>query len=98
MEHHDNNNNHNINHDDTVKDTTNNKNIYENHRQPVNSTELAYNSYPLNTNIPPLPNINTPLLRLHQHNSVHFKFRPVILNTYTQPISTTNQNLQLTPQ
>ena len=48
-----------------ANETTNNTNIYQNqqHRQPVNSTELTQNSYPLNTTLSILPNANTPLPR-----------------------------------
>ena len=38
LENHDNNNNNNINHNDAVNDNYNKINIYENNRQPVNST------------------------------------------------------------
>ena len=40
------------NNNEVINDTTNNTNIYENHRtrQPVNSAELTLNSDPLNTN------------------------------------------------
>ena len=34
-------------------------------RQPVNSTELTQNSDPLNTTLPQIPNINTPLPSLY---------------------------------
>ena len=58
----------------TTTNTTENTNVYQNHqhRQPMNSTELKQNSNPFNTTIPPLPNVNTPLPRLHRQNSVHF--------------------------
>ena len=98
LENHENNNNHIINHIDTVHYTNNTINVYDNHRQPLNSTEYPHNSDPLNTNIPPLPSINKPLPRLQRKNSVHFKQEPVILNMSTQPTSTTNQIIKLTPQ
>ena len=50
--------------------TTNNTHIYQNHqhRQPVVSTELTENSDPLNTTLPTLPNVKTPLPSLHRQN------------------------------
>ena len=68
--------------------------IYQNHphRQPVISTEIAKNSNPLNTTLPTLPNVNTPLTRLHRKDSVHFNTEPFILNNSTQLKLTTNQN------
>ena len=56
-----NNNHNNIN--QVISETTNNLNIYENHRkrQLVNSTELVRNSGPLNTTLPALPILYTPL-------------------------------------
>ena len=48
--------------------------------------------------MPPLPNVNTPLPRLHRQNSVHFNTEPIILNNSTQPTQGTNQNIQITPQ
>ena len=59
---------------------------------------MTQNSNPLNTTIPPLPNINTPLPRLHRQNSVHFKTQTIILNNSTQPTQGTNQNIQITPK
>ena len=58
-----------------TNDTTSNTNIYQNHRQrqPVISTELTQNSDQLNTTLPTLPNVNTPLPR----------FRDRILYTLT---------------
>ena len=84
----------------TTTNTTENTNIYQSHqhRQPVNSTELTKNSNPLNTTILPLPNVNTPLPRLHRQNSVHFNIQPIILNNSTQPTQGANQNIQITPQ
>ena len=64
----------------------------------MNSTELTTNSDPLNTTIPILPNIKTPLPRLHRQNSVHFNTEPIILNNSTEPTHGTNQNIQITPQ
>ena len=54
-------------------DYTTDTHLYQNHqnRQPINSTELSQNSDPLNTTIPPLPNVNTPLPRLNRQNTVH---------------------------
>ena len=74
--------------------------FYQNHqhRQPVNSTELRQNSDPLNRTIPPIPNVNTPLPRIHRQNSVHFNTVPIILNNSTQPTQGTNQSIQITPQ
>ena len=78
LEENDQNNNHNNNNNDkNINATTNitdNTHIYQNHqyRQPVNSTELTQNSDPLNTTIPILPNVNTPLTHLHIRNSTHF--------------------------
>ena len=84
----------------TTTNTTENTIIYQNHqqRQPVNSTELTQNSNPLNTTLPPFPNINTPLPRLHRQNSVHVNTQPIILNKSTQPTQGANQNKQITPQ
>ena len=66
--------------------------IYQNHqhRQTVISTELTQDSDSLNTTLPKLPILNTPLTRLHRQNSVHFNTEPVILNSSTQPTLTTN--------
>ena len=74
--------------------------IYQNHqhKQPVNSTELAQSSNPINTTIPILPNVNTPLPSLHRQNSVHFNTEPIIFNNSTQPTDGTNQNIQITLQ
>ena len=68
-----NNNDKNNNHNSTTN-TTGDMHFYQNHqhRQAVNSSELTQNSDPLNKTIPILPNINTPLPRLHRQNSVHF--------------------------
>ena len=84
----------------TTTNSTEKTNIHQNHqhRQPVNTTELTQNSNPLNTTIPPLPNVNTPLPRLHRQNSVHFNTQPIILNNSTQPTQGANQNIQITPQ
>ena len=70
LENHGNNNNH----TDTIYDSNDNKNLYENHRhrQTVISTDFAQNSIPLNTTLPALPNINKPLPRLQRQRSVHF--------------------------
>ena len=64
------NNNANNNHNNkNIYPTTNTKDthIYQNHlhRQPVISTELSQNSDPLNTTMPILPNVNTPLPFYH---------------------------------
>ena len=59
---------------------------------------MTQNSNPLNTTIPPLPNVNTPIPRLHRQDSVHFNTEPVILNNSTQPTQETNQSIQITPQ
>ena len=79
--------------------TTDNTQIYHNHqhRQPVNPTKLTQNSNPLNTIIPTLPNVNTPLPRLHRQNSVHFSTKSIILNNSTQPTQGISQNIQITP-
>ena len=84
----------------STTNTTETKNIYQNYQyiQHVNSTELTQNSNPLNTIIPPLTNVYTPLPRLHRQNSVHFKTEPIILNNSTQPTQGTNQNIQITLQ
>ena len=84
----------------TTTITTENTNIYQylQHRQPVISTELTQNSNPINTTTPPLPNVNTPLLRLHRQNSVHFNTQPIILNNSTQPTHGANQNIQIPQQ
>ena len=80
--------------------TTGNTHIYQNHqhRQPVNSTELTQNLDPLNTTIPILPNINTPLPLLLRQNSAQFNTEPIILISSTQPTQGTNQIIQITPQ
>ena len=77
-------NNNNTNNNSTTN-TTDSTHIYQNHqhRQPVNSTELTQNSDPLNTNMPILPNLNTPLPRLNRQNSAHFNTD--ILFLITQP-------------
>ena len=95
-----NNNNNNNNNNNSNTNTTNSTHIYQRHqhRQPVNSTELTQNSDPLNTTIPILPNVNTPLHRLHRQNSVHFNTELMILNNSTQPTHGINQNIQITPQ
>ena len=67
-------------------------------RQPLNSIELTQNSDPLNTTIPILPNVNTPLPRLHRKNSVHFNTEPINFHNSTQPTHGTNENIQITPQ
>ena len=68
------NNNQKKNNNIVSNDTTNNTNIYQNqqHRQTVNSTELTQNSDPINTTLPKLTNVKTPLPRLQSRNSVHF--------------------------
>ena len=100
LDENDQNNNQNNNNHVNNNSTINNTNNYQNnqHRQPVNSTELTQNSDPVNTTIPILPNINTPLSRLHRQNSVNFKNKPIILNNSTQPIQGTNQDNEITPQ
>ena len=82
LEDHGQNENRNNYNNNIADDTTNNTNIYENHqhRPPANSTELTQNSDPLNTTLPTLPNINTPLPHLKRQNSVHFNTEPVILS------------------
>ena len=60
-------------------------------------TELTQNSDLLNTTLPTIPNVNTPLSRLHRQNSVHFNTESIILNNSTQPTETTSQNIQITP-
>ena len=64
----------------------------------MNSTELTQISDLLNTTIPKLPNVNTPLPLLHRQNSVHFNTQPIILNNSTQPTHGTTQYIQITPQ
>ena len=98
LENNDNINIKNFNHNNTINDTNNNINIYENHRHPVKSTEFTHNSDSLNTTNLPLLKINTPLPRSHKQNLVHFNTESIILNTSTQPTSTANQNIQFTPQ
>ena len=100
LESNDENNNHNNNNINITNNTTDNTHIYQNHqhRQPLNSTELTQNSDPLNTTLPPLPNVNTPLPRPHRQNAVHFNSEPIILHNSTQNTSATNQNFQITPQ
>ena len=85
----------------STANTTENTNIYQNHqhRQPVNSTELTQNSNPLNTTIPPLPNVNTLLPGLHRQNSVHFNTEPNnFLKNSTKPTQGANQSTLITPQ
>ena len=67
-------------------------------RKRVNSTELTQNSDFINTTLPPLPNINTPLPRLQRQISVQLKIESVFLNTSTQPILRNNQNIPFTQQ
>ena len=86
-----------------TKDTTNNTYFYENnqrrqHCEFVNLTELTETSDPLNTTLPKLPNVNTPLPRLQRQNSVHFNTEHVVLNNSTAPTITNNQNIQITQQ
>ena len=90
----------NNNNNNVTKNTTDNTHIYQNHqhRQPLNSIELTYNSDSSNTTLHTLPNVNTPLPRLHRQNSVHFNTEPKILNNSTQPIHVTNKYIQITPQ
>ena len=64
----------------------------------MNSTELTQNSDPINTTLPRLSNINTPLPRLQRQDFVHFNTEPIIINNSTQPTLTNNQNIQITPQ
>ena len=71
-----NNNNNNNNNYQTIKTSTD-SHLYQNHqnRQPINSNEL-HSSDPLNSTIPPLPNLNTPLPRLIstlQYTTCNFK-------------------------
>ena len=87
----------NSNNTQTTTDITGNHCNHQN-RHHVNSTELTQNSDPLNTALPQLPNINTPLPRLNNQNSVHFNTEPNILNNSTQPLPTNNQSFQITPQ
>ena len=72
------NNNNNNNHNSTTN-TTASTHIDQKYqqRQPVNSTELSQNLDRLDTTIPILPNVNTPLPRLHRQNSVHFDMKPI---------------------
>ena len=64
----------------------------------MNSTDLTQNPDPLSTTIPFLPNVNTPLHRLHRQNSVHIYTEPIIFNNSTQPTQGSNQNIQITTQ
>ena len=63
LESKDHNKNQNNNNNNITSNTTNNTHNYQNHqhRQPVNSTELTQNSDPLNTVVPTLPIMTTPL-------------------------------------
>ena len=98
----DNGQNNNPNNDNNLvtNDTASNTNIYQNHqhKQLVKLTKLTQNSDPLNTTLPTLPNVNTPLPRLQRQNSVHFNSEPIILNKSTKPILTNDQNIQITSQ
>ena len=103
LEHNDQINNQNNNNKDknsSTANTTDNMHIYQNHqhRQPVISMELTQNTDPLNSTMPILPNVNTPLPRLRRQNSVHFNTEPNILNNSTQPTHGTNENVQIAPQ
>ena len=100
LESNDHNNNSNNNNNNVTTNTTNSTHIYQSHqhRQSVNSTELTQNSDPINTTPATLPNVNTPLSRLHRQNSVHFNTEPIILKNSTLPKQVTNQNIQITPQ
>ena len=83
---HDNNNTHkNINNIMISRPTLPITNINENHRyiQPVSSTELIRNAYPVKTTFSRLPKVNTSLPRLQCQNSVYFNTECVILNTST---------------
>ena len=95
-----NSNNNNKNNQEVVNDTTHNTNISEDHRirQTVNSTELTQYANCLITTLPLLPNINKTLLRLQRQKSVHFNNEPVVLNTFTRPTLTNNQNILSSPQ
>ena len=64
------NNNNKNNNNEVIGVTTNNTDIYESHgtKQPVNTNVLTQNSDPLNTTLPLLSNINTPLPRLQRPN------------------------------
>ena len=86
------------NNNNTTQNTINNAGNHHIHqnRQPVNSTELTQNSDPLNTTLPQLPNVNTPLPRLNRQNSVHFSTEPTIQNNSTQPLPVAYQNFQIT--
>ena len=81
FESNDQNNNHNNNNKNVTNNTTDNAQNYRNHqhRQHVNSTELTKNSDPFKTTLPTLPDVNTPLPRLHRQNSLHFNTEPFIL-------------------
>ena len=103
LEDNDQNNNQNKNNNtdnNSTTNTTDNMHIYQKHqhRQPVNLTELTQNSDPLNTTMPILPNVNTPLPRLNRQNSVHFNIEPLILSNSTQHTHGTKQNIRITPQ
>ena len=94
------NNNNKNNNNNSTTNTAESMHIYQNHqrREPVNSTELTQSSNTLNTTIPILLNVDTPLPRLHRQNSVKFNTEPIILNNSTQPTQGTNQNIQIPPQ
>ena len=80
-------NNNNNNNNNSTANTTDSTQIYQNHqhRQPVNSTELTQNSDSLNTTTPILPNVNTPLPRLHRQNSIQYTLILNPLFLITQP-------------
>ena len=99
LESNDQNNEHN-NNNNVTNNTTDNTHFYQNHqhRQPVNSNEMTQNSDLLNTTLPTLPNVNTPLPRLNRQNSVYFNTEQIFLNDSIQPTPATNQIIQITPQ
>ena len=84
------------NNQNITTNTTDNTHNYQNqqHKQSVSSKS----SDQLNTTLPKLPNVNTPLPRLHRQHSVHFNTEPVILNNSTQPAQIANQNIKITPR
>ena len=61
------------------------------------STEQTHGSDQLNTTLT-IFSYDTTLPRLKRQSSIHFNTKPVILNTSTQPSSTTHQNVRLSQQ
>ena len=87
LEDNDQNNNQNNKNNTNNISTTDNTHIYQNHqhRQPVNSTELTQNSDPINTTIPILPNISTPLPFAVYTDKIQYILIPNLLFLIIQP-------------